>query len=116
MYPQADSVVRNLMPAVLDVAGMGEAAASLRALGPLLSSADAEAACLVLASIRGLRMPEARVETQSRALWSDLVAEAAFWAEAAVRCALDGEKADFQFCVGRLRAEMDAAWGLLRPH
>lgn len=109
MYPQADSVVRTLMPAVLDVAGMRHVADKLRGLGPVVTYEDAEAACAVLSRIR---------ELSGEAVdgWAALVEEAAFWAEASVRAALDGERDTFAFCVGRVRSEMDAGWRLLQVH
>jgi hypothetical protein len=97
------------MPAVLDVAGMRKVAERLRALGPVLSFADAEGACLLLSQVRLLSDGAADG-------WAELVEEAAFWAEAAVRSALDGDKDSFAFCVGRVRGEMDAGWALLQVH
>ncbi|OPZ40871.1 MAG: hypothetical protein BWY99_00376 [Synergistetes bacterium ADurb.BinA166] len=109
MYPQADSVVRTLMPAVLDQAGLRTAAARLRSLGRLESPEGAVEACAMLSEVR---------ETSDGAAdgWEGLVEEAAFWSEAAVRCAFEGDKASFSFCVGRVRAEMDRGLQLLRLH
>jgi hypothetical protein len=109
MYPQADSVVRTLMPAVLEVAGMRGVAEHLRRLGPVLSSTDAESACVLLSRIREL-------SDEAVDGWAELVEEAAFWAEAAVRSALDGDRESFSFCVGRVRVEMDAGWALMQAH
>lgn len=97
------------MPAVLDVAGMRRVAERLRALGPVLSFADAESACVMLSQVR--EMSEEAVDG-----WVGLVEEAAFWAEAAVRSALDNDKESFSFCVGRVRQEMDAGWAMLQVH
>jgi len=109
MYPQADSVVRTLMPAVLDVAGMRSIADGLRNLGPVVTYADAEWACALLAEAR---------ESSSDADygWAGLVEDAAFWAEGAVRAALGGDRTTFSYCVGRVRAAMDAAWSVLQVH
>ena len=109
MYPQADSVVRTLMPAVLDVAGMSSIADGLRNLGPVVTCADAEWACGLLASA-GQSSADADYG------WSGLVEDAAFWAEGAVRAALDGDRVTFAYCVGRVRAAMDMAWTALQIH
>ena len=109
MYHQADSVVRTLMPAVLDVAGMRGVANRLRKLGPVLSFEDAESACILLSQVRNL-------SDEAINGWSELVNEAAFWAEGAVHSALNNDKESFAFCVGRVRAEMDAGWTILRLH
>lgn len=109
MYPQADSVVRTLMPAVLDVAGMRNVADKLRRLGPVMTHEDAEAACAVLAHVR-------EMSGEAVDVWKTLVEEAAFWAEGAVRAALDGDRETFSFCAGRVRAEMDEGWRLLQIH
>ena len=109
MYPQADSVVRTLMPAVLDVAGLRKVADGLRELGPVVSYADAVRACEELTEVR-------EGSGEADAGWADLVEDAAFWAEGAVRAALDGDRALFTYCVGRVRAAMDLAYSLLQVH
>ena len=109
MYPQADSVVRTLMPAVLDQAGLRTAAARLRSLGRLESPEGAVEACGMLSEVR---------ETSDGAAdgWEGLVEEAAFWSEAAVRGAFEGDSAPCSFCAGRGRADMDRGGQLLGPH
>jgi len=109
MYPQADSVVRTLMPAVLDVAGMRSVADGLRKLGPVVSYEDALSACALLSDVR-------ECSTDADYGWSELVEDAAFWAEGAVRGALDGDQETFSYCVGRVRSAMDEAWAILRVH
>jgi hypothetical protein len=109
MLPHADSVLRTLMPAVLDAAGMGAAASKLRSFGPVESLEDAVEACALLSAVRDL----ADLASDG---WEALVEEAAFWSEAAIRSASEGDQAVFGFCVGRVRAQMDAAALLIRIH
>ncbi len=109
MYTQADSVVRALMPAVLDVAGMRGVAGRLRELGPLASLRDVEEACLLLSSVR-----ESAAEASDG--WPALVEDAAFWAEGAVRAALEGDGDTFSYCVGRVRAQMEQGYASLQSH
>ncbi len=90
MLPEADSVVRQLMPSVFDAAGMAAHAERLRSIG-VLSAGDAMAALEVLA--------EATDSSSADPVWAEPVAEATFWGTAALWAAHDGDQGTFDYAV-----------------
>ncbi len=80
MVPEADMVVRHLLPVALDAAGAREQASELRATAPVSSAQEvAEAAGLVHAMADQIGP------------WDSTVSELLFWAEAAVWAAFRGD-------------------------
>ena len=90
LLPSADRVVRTILPAALEAAGRGEAAAGLRGLGPLACHRSVlEAAARLAAVRRGARGP---------------VRDAARWCEKAVWAAAASDAAAFVRCVDAAHA------------
>lgn len=106
MYTYADSVVRTLVPAVLDVAGLKSIALQLRNLGPLSNPQDAAIACIILANIR---KESVSIEPE----WYELINEISFWAHGAVQAALKNDRKLFKYCMSQVRNQMDSGMTII---
>jgi len=96
LLPEADSVVRHLMPCVTDAAGLSDLSETLRSLGPIECRKTLAAACRAVAKVRTHGAPRASRE------WRQAVEEAAFWAEAALWAAARGDYVSFSDHVERM--------------
>jgi hypothetical protein len=97
LLPSADRVVREILPAAFDAAGMGAAAASLRGLGRL---ACHRSVLLAAAALRTLRMGGGR---------DGVVRDASFWCEKAVWAAASSDAAAFSRYVDAAHASIREA-------
>ncbi len=87
LIPQADAVVRDFVPTVLESGGSHSAAARLRKLEPISDSKSLTRACRIL---RALDIPHEDPE------WSSLVQDLAFWSEAAIWAAQRDDAISFR--------------------
>lgn len=108
LLTQADKVVRDFLPELLDAAGEELGARSLRRLGPVDGPASAEQACGLLRELRDLEalQPE----------WHGVVRECSFWTEAAVMAALRGDASAFAHHVGRANRAMARGLPMFTVH
>ena len=108
LMTQADRVVREHLPQVLEAAGEQLSARSLRSLRPLEDAADVAAAVSVLGEIRALGATDSE--------WESVVEEASFWCEAAVLAAVRGDASAFRHHVGKADAAMRDGLHLVLVH
>lgn len=95
MLPHVDSVVRSLVPSILDIAGMVDVAEELRRIDVLSCLCGLAKACEMLRSIRSSELPP---------MWAELVEEATFWAEASLWAAIADDRDMFILCESRIRS------------
>lgn len=106
----ADPVIRELLPAVFDEAGMSAYASCLRS-APRLTSLDAAlVVCSILKEAR-LRAGDARPHE-----WRETVAESAFFAEGAILAATEGDIDLFSDCLKMLRRTVAEGWARFAVH
>src|SRR5512135_404954 len=106
----AEPVIRELLPAVFDEAGMPSHAACLRS-APLLVSLDAAlVVCAILQEARD-RAGDARPFE-----WRETVAESAFWAEGAILAATEGDIDLFSNCLKMLPRVVTEGWSYFAVH
>lgn len=105
----ADPVIRETMPLLLDSAGLPEHSRRLREAKPLLTL---EAAFEVAEILRDLHSGLARPSFE----WLDVVMESAFWAEGAVLAAADGEIDLFDVCLRMCRRVVAEGWAQFAIH
>lgn len=95
--PEADSVVRQFLPCVLDAAGLENSAQRLRDLEPILTSEGIMFACDVLRQLQS---------REQDPVWSTVIEECLFWCEAAVWAVTQGEMEEFREYIDRMKCEI----------
>lgn len=100
MIPEADMVMRHLVPVLLDASGESGQASELR-LGEPIDSASGigSAACRIKALRAGF--------TDSP--WQDILDDLLFWAEAAIWAAGRGDTETYELSVVRIRDGLASA-------
>lgn len=91
LLPEADSVIRQLMPSVFEAAGMAAVASRLRSYG-VMDESDVARACSVIDEASRL----------GAGGWAEAVMEASFWGTAAAWAACDEDSDTFEYCVQRV--------------
>lgn len=108
LLPEADKVVRDHLPMVLEAMGHEDGARSLRDLDPL---SDRES---IVAAIGGLKA--VRIVPVEAAVWRAVVEEASFWCEAAVLAALRNDAGAFRHHVEKATAAMRSGLPIVSVH
>ena len=98
LFLEVDPAIRQVVPSVLDAAGMGEEATRLREFEPVLNIEAVVRVCSLLQQIR-----EAQGITVLPGTWAEIVAEAAFWAEGSLWAAADGDIDLLSDCMKMIR-------------
>ena len=105
---EADPVIRQMVPSVLDAAGLRGPADRLRGMPAMLSARVVERACELLR--------EAGESSDVAGEWTEVVSDATFWGEGALLSASSGEEELFVECMERLRRAIERGWRMLLVH
>ena len=108
LLPEADRVVRQHLPTVLEAVGQEPSARRLRGLEPLLDRDSVAAACETLQAVRIAPVPEQ--------VWEAVVRDASFWCEAAVWAAVRGDASAFRHHVNKATAAMRSGLPVAHVH
>ncbi len=111
LFLEVDPAIRQVVPSVLDAAGMGEDATKLREFEPVLNIGVVVRVCTLLQSIR-----EAQGVAILPGTWAEVVAEAAFWAEGALWAAADGDIELLSDCMKMIRKAVQDGYSLGVSH
>jgi len=106
LLPEADRVVRQHLPTVLEAVGQGPSARQLRGLNPLADQDSVVAACETLRAVRTF--------TVGQDIWRSVVEDAIFWCEAAIMAALREDVSSFRHHIDKataaMRSGLPTAW------
>lgn len=101
LLPEADSVVRQFMPCLMEAAGLRQEASDLKRLEPIECLPSLKRACLLLN----------RIGKESHGTgWDEVITDAVFWGEAALWAALKGDLQNFIHHVERMRRILETGF------
>jgi hypothetical protein len=101
LLPQADSMIRQLVPGVLDVAGLKEYAEELRGLDVLSCECGVFRACGMLQAIRVSEIPPD---------WTDVIEDTTFWAEAALWATTISDLELYRYCSAKIQTALETSF------
>lgn len=105
MQAETESTVRDLIPGLLDAAGMTPEAEEMRGVDMLSATCVGDATALFR-----------RIREEAFGQWAPLLKEACFWAEAMVWAAWEGDLDSFEECRTRLESAVSDGLALMTMH
>ncbi len=107
-----DNLIHNLVPCLLEAAGMIKEASEMRLLPTIIGGPPAVA--LNRAFLK--RLSSTKITPSRDAHWLKVIEEVAFWSEAAIVTAVNGAEGDCLACVWFIKRIMDVTWCKYQEH